>query len=252
MSYLSDEYVFISTDIYNWKLMDLNGNLILNIPDSYVPDSKVVNGYFFAKSADGTNTKFFKIDGTEPYAEYDVTPYTFYPNGEDDGSNYIYAVRVIGTESSISGDSNVEKIYSITDNFKDITDEFKYDISNIGINENPEFKINPNYPKDNTVYYKSNNGYFVHMKDNQELYTPIKGEATVDSGNTTNLLALIDGNHYIVSEDGTKKEINYIPEGFNVVEYCNGYIGVASYSEYGSPVECHLYDPNGTEITFNI
>lgn len=252
MNFLSDEYVFISTDTYEWKLMDLQGNLILNIPDNYVPNSKVVNGYFFAKSADGTNTKFFKIDGTEPYAEYEVTPYTLYPNGEDDGSYYTYVVRVVGTESSIDGNRNIEKMYSITDNFKDITAEFKYDISNIGINENPEFKINPNYPKDNTVYYKSNNGYFVHMKNNNELYTPIRGEATVDSGNTTNLLALIDGKYYIVSENGTKKEINYIPEDCDVVEYCDGYIGVTRYTEYGSPAESLLYDPSGTEINFNI
>ena len=252
MRFLTDEYVFISTDTYDWKLMDLNGNLVLDVPDDYVPDSKVVNGYFFAKSADGTNTKFFKIDGTEPYAEYDVTPYTLYPNGKDDGSNYIYVVRVNEIESSIDGDITTEKMYSITDNFKDITNKFKYDICNIGINENPGFKINPDHPKENTVYYKSNNGYFVHMKDNQELYTPIKGEATIDSGNTTNLLALIDGAYYIVSEDGTKEEISYIPEGFEVVEYCNGYIGVARYNEYGGPIEYRLYDSNGKEINFNI
>lgn len=265
---ISDKYVFISKNGNDYELRDLTGKLVLALPKGHQPKSKVINGYFFMSEAGSTKLKLYNIDGNEVYANKDLAMFTAYKGDKIEKDNYVYLVRVEGKTETINGTEDATKMYSLSDNLKDVTDDYVYgdNASNMKskyqayatmIVSNPSFVSNPKQESKYEYSLKENNGFFTHMKDGKQLYEPIKGEAILNEGTTLEVLAKIDNKYYIISENGNKKEISYIPDNTDVSSFYDGYIVTKSSSSIEDirngnfkENECHLYDPNGNEIEF--
>lgn len=267
---ISDKYVFISKNGNDYELRDLNGNFVLTLPSGYEPKSKVINGYFFVSQLGDTKLYLYDIQGNEIFSGKDLAPFTAYTGDKITNDNYIYMVRVNEEKNTINGKEEISKMYSLSDNLKDVTNDYvygehssnmkdKYQVYTTVIVSNPTFVSNPSEPsKYNGYYLKENNGFFVHIKDEKQLYEPIEGEAILNEGSTTEVLAKIDGKYYIVSENGDKKELTYMPnDNSYVTEFYDGYVITKSSSSIDDiragnykKSESHLYDPNGNEIEF--
>lgn len=265
---ISDKYVFISKNGNDYELRDLTGKLVFTLPKGHQPKSKVINGYFFMSEAGSTKLKLYNIDGNEIYANKDLAMFTAYKGDKIEKDNYVYLVRVEGKTETINGTEDATKMYSISDNLKDVTDDYvygdkasnmknKYQAYATTIVSNPSFVSNPTEQSKYEYSLKENNGFFTHMKDGKQVYEPIKGEAILNEGTTLEVLAKIDNKYYIVSENGNKKEVSYISTDADAVAFNDGYIITkcsSSIEDISSgnfkENECHLYDPNGNEIEF--
>lgn len=265
---ISDKYVFISKNGNDYELRDLTGKLVFALPEGHQPKSKVINGYFFISEAGSTKLKLYNIEGNEIYANKDLAMFTAYKGDKIERDNYVYLVRVEGKTETINGTEDATKMYSLSDNLKDVTNDYvygdnasnmktKYQVYATMIVSNPSFVSNPSKESKYEYSLKENNGFFTHMKDGKQLYEPIKGEAIINEGTTLEVLAKIDNKYYIVSENGSKKEISYIPSDCYVTAFYDGYIVVKTSNSIddirsGNSKETvsHLYDPNGNEIVF--
>lgn len=262
ISNIGSGYAFVEKFNGNWDLVDLNGNLIFEIPDDYEPDGKVINGYFFAKDKNGIeDLRFYKIDGTQPFEGKEVSRCVGFLGEKITTDNYIYLVKTKSTTKDLDGKNTEEKLYCINENLEDYTDKVSW--KNIIANDgkyaitsrimyydyddvyNPGFQMNPKETRYLDVYIKENNGYFAHMKDDEKLYTPIEGTVYQNYGSTTDVLAKINEKYYIVKEDGNMKEVDYMT-GYSCISFYDGYI--VAYAT-GTKV---LFDPNGNQIEFNI
>ena len=262
ISSIGNGYAFVEKFNGNWDLVDLNGNLVFELPDNYEPEGKVINGYFFCKDKrQKEGRRFYKIDGTQPFEGKEVFRYVAFLGERITTDNYIYIVRTKSSTKDFDGEKVEEKVYCINENLEDytdkiswkniITDEGKYAVtSRIMYSDyddvyNPGFQINPKETKHLDTYIKENNGYFTHMKDDEKLYTPIEGIVYKNYGFSTDVLAKINEKYYIVQKDGNKKEIDYM-DGYECSSFYDGYI-VASGK--GTTV---LFNPDGNQIEFNI
>ncbi len=265
---ISDKYVFISKNGNDYELRDLTGKLVFALPKGHQPKSKVINGYFFISEAGSTKLKLYDIEGNEIYANKDLAMFTAYKGDKIERDNYVYLVRVEGKTETINGTEDATKMYSISDNLKDVTNDYVYgdNASNMKtkyqayatmIVSNPSFVSNPAQESKYEYSLKENNGFFTHMKNGKQLYEPIKGEVILNEGTTLEVLAKIDNKYYIVTENGNKKEISYILNNTDVSSFYDRYIITKSSSSIEDirngnfkENECHLYDPNGNEIEF--
>lgn len=263
ISNVGNGYAFVQEFNANWKVVDLKGNLIFEIPDQYEPYGKVINGYFFAKDKHGiADTRFYKIDGTQPFEGKEVANYVGFIGEKITKDNYIYLVKTTSVEKNFDGEIKEEKIYCIKENLEDCTD--KVSMKNIITDDglyvmtyrimyydyddvyNPGFQMNPKQDRYLDIYVEENNGYFAHMKDDEKLYTPIAGKVFHNYGSTTDVLANIDDKYYVVKEDGSKKEVDYLPSGAKPLQFYDGYIVAMTNGE-----TC-LFDPSGKQIEFDI
>lgn len=260
---ISDKYVFISKNGYDYELRDLSGNLVLTLPKGEQPKSKVINGYFFTSESGSTKLKLYDIQGKEVFSGKDLAQFTAYKGNKITKDNYVYLVRVNEETNTIDGKKTTSKMYLLNDNLKDVSDDYSYGDNAINnkdkyqayatmIVSNPSFVSNPADMSKYEYSLKVNNGFFTHLKDNNELYEPIKGEPTINEGTTYEVLAKIDNKYYIVDEKGNKKEISYISSESYMTSFYDGYIVTKQESmEKGlAKNECHLYDPSGNEIEF--
>ena len=148
-------------------------------------------------------------------------------------------------------------VYILNDELTDITDDYvngnyaitdMYHLNDIDGFNRPDVLYNPTGSKFYKYYLKVDNETFTLVKDGIELYEKISGDVMVDNCGSYDVLAKIGEKYYIVSEEGVRKEITYIKEGYEVNEYCSGYI-TASSRFVNSPKETKLYNSVGEEIS---
>lgn len=270
ISFVGNGYAFAKGLNTNWKLFDLDGNLIFELPEGYAPKSKVINGYFYAGHDYGTTDynivagKFYKIDGTEPFeGSNNIVSYIGFTGDKINTNNYVYLIKTETETKDFDGTHKEEHVYNISKNLEECSDDVswdnimhgsaKYSLANkftyadFDAIYNPGFQVNPRKTTHLDVYVKENNGYFAHMKDEEQLYEPIKGILYRNYGFSTDVMAKIDDKYYIVKEDGSKKEIDYIPDDYYIKEFYDGYIIATSLG-----LKQYLFDPNGNKIEFKI
>ena len=254
---LTKEYVWVSEDGIKYNLMNLNGKVVLSLESGYVPASKVIGNYFFTREKETNKLHLYDLSFKELYADSDKIEIKSIHSGNKFTSEYNYAVAI--WHKLNENESNIE-MHILDDNLTDITDNYvngNYAITNMyhanddnGISR-PDILINPTGNKFYESYIKTNSGAFTLVKGGQEQYESISGTPTLDNCGSYKIAVKDQDKYYIVSEDGTKEEINYIPQGYNISEYCDGYIVVSANfvnSIKETKKQSKLFNPEGTEI----
>ena len=256
---LSKNSVWISKDGIKYDLVNLDGEVIYSLNEKYKPISKVIDKYFLVEEKESNKKHLFNLSGEELFDDSDKVELKSAHKKNKFTSDYSYAISV--WYQSEDNENNIE-MYLLDDELTDITDDYvngNYAITNMyhvndadGINR-PDVLVNPTGNKFYEYYLKINNGTFTLVKDGEELYEPFNGTVKIDSCGSYNVIAKIDNHYYIVSEEGSKKEINYIPDGYSIDEYCDGYI-VAS-AKFVNTVnetktQAKIFNSLGKEINF--
>ena len=250
---LSDKYIWVSVYGIKYDLKDLDGNNVYELNEGFKPASTVINKYFFAKDVESNKLHLYNISGEELFKDSDRLEIKSAHKGNKLTSDYIYAVSVW---HKIDEDENEIKMYLLDDELTEITDEYvngNYAITNMyhvndadGFNR-PDLLINPFGKNFYEYYIDYKNEEFSIIKNGEKLYDSIKGSIKVDNCGSYNLLANIEDKYYIVSSDGNRSLIDYIPENYSPLEYCDGYITVKANFK-NSKSDTKLFNSDGKEV----
>ena len=247
---LSDGYAWINDGFDHYTLIDMNGNVIYKLSELYTPQP-VHEGFFVAnlKSARYDNhqpiTILMDINGNSIFTSIissdslatkdDYENERFLNFGTlNSASNFEWAVRTRQDIKDIHSTTKKYKYYVLKNNeVLDYTDkvettkEYKFDTADEDL-VRPDFEISTTEKYNSSTYILSNNGFFTIMKNKEEQFTPVEGkvEAFDQLADSYKFIALVDGIHYIYSEDGSRQEISCIDSDDTVTHFYNNIIAV--------------------------
>lgn len=265
---ISDGYAWVNDTYDHYTLIDTTGKVVYELPKEYTP-YPVQEGYFWAdiKSVYNSNEnptyKLISVNGDtvlESSGDYEKEELLNYGVIKND-STYEWGVRTRQDIKDINGTTKKFKYYALKNNeLVDYTDkieetkEYSFEVlqNNKDINKTTrmDFGIYDSKQKKLKTYVLNHNDLFTIMQNGEEKFTPVSGKAeAIDSEDGSHrFIALVDGKHYIVNEDGTKQEIKNIDEKYTVQHFYKDIIAVTEGNSFGTDTSVIMNVNTGEKI----